>query len=71
MDGRAQINMQFGHNKISFFQFKLPPANLLIILYQLTKFEAPGCNSFWDLLITNFNSDPLKGALLHKGDNSS
>ena len=23
--------------------------SLLIILYKLTKFEAPSCNSFWDI----------------------
>ena len=29
------------------FVFSL--SGLLIILYQLTKFEAPNCNSFWDI----------------------
>ena len=32
------------------------------ILYQLTKFEAPSCNSFWNILITKFHFDPLKVA---------
>ena len=34
----------FEKNKIFFFRFS--PIDLLIILYQLTKFEAPSCYSF-------------------------
>ena len=37
------------------------------LLNILTKFEASSCYSFWNILITKFNYDPLKGALLHKG----
>ena len=29
--------------------FKFSPRSLLIILYKLTKFEAPSCNDFWDI----------------------
>ena len=29
--------------------FKFSPSSLLIILYKLTKFEAPSCNDFWDI----------------------
>ena len=32
--------------KIKYFFFKFSPIDLLIILYQLTKFEAPSCYSF-------------------------
>ena len=32
--------------KNNFLQFSM--GNLPIILYQLSKFEAPSCNSFWD-----------------------
>ena len=39
-------------NTIIFFKFA--PGNLLVILYQLTKFEAPSCNTFRDIMITNF-----------------
>ena len=46
-----------------FFKFSL--GNLLIILYQMTKFEAPSWYSFWNILIKQFYYDPLKGALLH------
>ena len=42
--------------------FKFSPSSLLIILYKLTKFEAPSCNGFWNILITKFHYDPLKGA---------
>ena len=38
--------------KKNFFRFS--PIDLLIILYQLTKFEAPSCYSFRDIMITNF-----------------
>ena len=31
------------------FFFKFPPGYLLIILYQLSKFEAPSCYNFWDI----------------------
>ena len=46
------------------------PGNLLIILYQLTMFGAPSCNSFWDILITNFILTLKKGQNSTKGDNS-
>ena len=41
---------------------KKSPGYLLIIVYQLTKFEAPSCYTFRDILITKFQYDPLKGA---------
>ena len=31
-------------NKMFFFFFKFSPGNLLLILYKLSKFEAPSCN---------------------------
>ena len=46
-------------NKITFFKFS--PIDLLIILYQLTTFEAPCCYSFRDIMITNFQSKSAKG----------
>ena len=35
--------------------------DLLIILYQLTKFEAPSCYSFSDIMIANIQSKFAKG----------
>ena len=35
------------NNKMIFFSFI--PSSLLVILYKLTKFEAPSCNSFSDI----------------------
>ena len=32
-----------------YFFLKFSSGNLLIILYQLSKFEAPSCNGFWDI----------------------
>ena len=44
-------------NKITFFKFS--PIDLLSILYQLTKFKAPSCYSYRDIMITNFQSPNL------------
>ena len=44
--------------KITFFNFA--PGNLLVILYQLTKFEAPSCNTFREIMITNSQSPNLQ-----------
>ena len=46
--------------------FKFSPINLLIILYQLTKFEAPSCYSFRDIIITNFQSPNLQREIIRK-----
>ena len=53
------------HEKKIFF-FLFSPVDLLIILYQLTKFEAPSCNSFWDIMITNFQSPNLQREVIRK-----
>ena len=44
-------NMQraIAQKKDNNFFFKFWSGNLLIILYQLTKFKATSCNSFWDI----------------------
>ena len=51
-------------NEISFFRFS--PINLLIILYQLTKFEAPSCYSFRDIMNTNFQGPNLQREIMRK-----
>ena len=51
-------------NKKAFFKFS--PINLLIILYQLTKFEAPSCYSFRDIMNTNFQSANLQREIIRK-----
>ena len=51
--------------KIKLLFFKFSPIDLLIILHQLTKFEAPNCFSFRDIMNTNFSKS--KSA---KGDDS-
>ena len=56
------LQREIRKNKL-FFRFS--PIDLLIILYQLTKFEAPSCYSFRDVMNTNFQKS--KSA---KGDNS-
>ena len=40
--------------------------DLLIILYQLTKFEAPSCYSLQDIMITNFQSPNLQREIIRK-----
>ena len=42
---------------------KKSPGNLIITLYQLSKFEAPSCNGFWDI---KFSMTKFA-----KGDNST
>ena len=44
--------------------FKFSPIDLLIILYQLTKFEAPSCYSFGDIMITTFESPNLQREII-------
>ena len=44
--------------------FLLLTSNLLIILYQLTKFDAPSCYSFRDIMITNFQSPNLQREII-------
>ena len=51
-------------NIITFLHFS--PINLLIILNQLTKFEAPSCYSFRDIMITNFQSPNLQREIIRK-----
>ena len=51
-------------NEITFL--KLSPNDLLIILYQLTKFEAPSCFTFRDIIITNFESPNLQREIIRK-----
>ena len=48
------------------FFFKFSPIDLLIILYQMTKFEAPSCNTFQDIMITNFQSPNLQREIIRK-----
>ena len=48
---------------ITFF-LKFAPGILLIILYQLTKFEAPSCNTFQDITITNFQRQNLQREIM-------
>ena len=50
--------------KTTFFSFS--PIDLLIILYQLTKFEAPSCNTFRDIMITNFQRPYLQREIIKK-----
>ena len=54
----------FKNNKIFFFLFS--PINFLIILYQLTKFEAPSCYSLRDIMITNFQIPNLQREIIRK-----
>ena len=50
--------------KITFLKFS--PIDPLIILYQQTKFEAPSCNTFRDIMITNFQSPNLEREIIQK-----
>ena len=48
--------------KKNFFRFS--PIDLLIILYQLAKFEAPSCYSFRDIMIKDFQSPNLQREII-------
>ena len=45
------------NKKKTFFNFS--SVHFTIILFQLTKFEAPSCHTFRDIMITNFQSPNL------------
>ena len=63
-------NFQRAITKNNNFFFKFSPGYLLIILYLLTKFEAPSCYTFWDILITKLNSQRAITCKNAKGNNS-
>ena len=46
--------------------FKFSPIDLLIILYQLIKFEARSCNTFRDIMNTIFQSPNLQREIIRK-----
>ena len=48
------------------FFSKNSPINLLIILYQLAKFEGPSCNTFRGIMNTNFQSPNLQREIIRK-----
>ena len=48
----------------TFFNFH--QVHLPIIFYQLTKFEATCCNSFWDILTTSFQCQNLPRVITRK-----
>ena len=52
--------------KYNNFFFKFSSINFLIILYQLTKFEAGSCYNFLDIMITNFQSPNLQREIIPK-----
>ena len=54
-----------GKNKVNFF-FKIKSGNVLIIPYQLTKFQAPTSNSFWDILPTSLKRPNFQRAITPK-----
>ena len=54
------LQREIVRKKMKSLFFKFSPIDLLIILYQLTKFEAPSCYSFRDIMITNFQSPNLQ-----------
>ena len=52
-----------------FFFFLFPPGDLLIILYQLTKFETYTYNTYADITIINFQSPNLQREINRKKNN--
>ena len=50
--------------KYNIFFLNFSPIHQLIILYQLTKFEVPSCDSFRDIMITKFQSPNLQREII-------
>ena len=63
-------NLQREIIKKKIFFFKFSPIDLLIILYQLTKFEAPRYYSFRDIMNTDFQSPNLQREIIRKKYNN-
>ena len=51
-------------NKKLFLKFS--PSILLIVLYQLAKFEGPTCSTYRDIMNTNFQSPNLQREIIRK-----
>ena len=49
--------------------FKISTGNLLFILYQLTKFEAPSCKNFCNRLVSDFQCPNLQREIARKKNN--
>ena len=61
------VSQDFTDSPRNYF-FRFSPIDLLIILFQLTKFEAPSSDSFRDIMITNFQSPNLQREIIRKLD---
>ena len=60
------LQREIFRKKIKKFFFRFSLIDLLIIIYQLTKFEAHSCYSFQDIMITNFQSPNLQMEIIKK-----
>ena len=63
---KVQICKGNNSKKIKSLFFKFSTIDLLIILYQQTKFEVPSCYNFRDIMITNFQSPNLQREIIRK-----
>ena len=59
-------NLQRATTKNRVILYYFSPNYLLIILYQLTKFEATSCKKKWDILITSIQCQNLQMAITRK-----
>ena len=62
----SNLQREIIRKKKNNFFFKFSSINFLIILYPLTKFEAPSCYSFRDFMITKFQSPNLQREIIKK-----
>ena len=60
------LQMEIIKNKYNNFSLNFSPSDLFVILYQLTKFVAPSCYTFRDIIITNFQSPNLQREIIKK-----
>ena len=63
---RPNLQNEIIRKKIKQLFFRFSLIDLLIILYQLTKFEAHSCYNFRDIMNTNFQSPNLQREIIRK-----
>ena len=65
-----KLQREIIRKKIQLLFFRFSPIDLLTILYQLPKFEAPSCYSFGDIKITNLQSPNLRREIIRTKQNN-
>ena len=59
----SKVPKGYNCGKVFFFFFKIKSGQLLIIPYQLTKFQAPTSYTYRDVLLTRLKYSKFEGAI--------